>query len=185
MGTFAGIYFNIIFKADTVIQQVVLSTIQIFCLVTRLTYAMPGMGEWQINYDLPFILISIAVLSLISANQTTDFKYAFEQKFKIEKQKVDFEEMLNSFPDAVLIAGANRDAAESNRDLLDDSAWSSLGEERPRSRRNRPVVLPTVKFVNSKFNEFFDTESTGLNTFLASKVFHESNLTKDDFTKAA
>jgi len=53
--------------------------------------------------DLIFLVICTLVISLLSLNNAVDFKDAFEQKFYIQKQKDDFEEILNSFPEAVLI----------------------------------------------------------------------------------
>jgi len=74
MGTFAGIYINIVFDAQPMMLHLILGSIQVCCLVIRLTYSIPGIDDWALAYDLPWILICIAIIGLISANQHADFK---------------------------------------------------------------------------------------------------------------
>jgi len=69
---------------------------------------------------------------LVSSDRTSDFKEAFEQKFILQKQKDDFEEILNSFPEAVLIVEDHKSDAEDENRLADESARhldSECGQE--------------------------------------------------------
>jgi len=61
-------------------------------------------GSFSPNFDIPWVLISWGIIGLMSGDKAYSFKEAFEQKFVIQKQKDDFEEILNEFPEAIFIA---------------------------------------------------------------------------------
>jgi len=64
----------------------------------------------------------LIIVGLISSGHTSDFKEAFMQKIELQKQKDDFEEILNSFPDAALIVEDRQNDREEENIVADESA---------------------------------------------------------------
>jgi len=91
----------------------------------------------------------------MSGDKAYGFKEAFEQKFFIQKQKDDFEEILNSFPEAILIAEERKqEEAPRDQELSLDSAVRPLSNE---ANMNQRIALPEVKLANAKFQKFNDS----------------------------
>jgi len=64
----------------------------------------------------------LIIVGLISSGHTSDFKEAFMQKIELQKQKDDFEEILNSVPDAALIVEDRQNDREEENIVADESA---------------------------------------------------------------
>jgi len=123
--------------------------------VVRLEEQSETFGSFDAQFDIPWVLISWGVIGLMSGDKAYGFKEAFEQKFFIQKQKDDFEEILNSFPEAILIAEERKqEEAPQDQELSMDSAVRPLSNE---ANMNQRIALPEVKLANEKFQKFNDS----------------------------
>lgn len=94
------------------------------------------------------MLLYLVIIGIVSSDKTSDFKEVFEQRYALKQQNEEFEEILDSFPDAVLIAEDNKDDMEEGNRVVDESARRPLDAEHGPDEQ---MKLPPVKLVNNEF----------------------------------
>ena len=104
IGTFVYILLSVLFDGESLAQHLMLTGCELGILLYRTKFIIPNYEEfYNPARDAGWIVFCLIIIGLVSSDRTFDFKEAFEQKFILQKQKDDFEEILNSFPEAVLI----------------------------------------------------------------------------------
>jgi len=96
-----------------------------------------------------FAAVSIFINMLVMYESTSNVKKSFLQKHQITKQKDDFEAILSSFPEGIMIARTAKDdkqLASPRPDLQDVSLENSQIENLPLEANQ--IVLPDIRFAN-------------------------------------
>jgi len=177
MGNVVFIVINVLFDGESLAQHLILVACELSVLLYRLKFVMPYYGDYfQPKADAVSAIFVLIIVGLISSYRNTDFKEAFMQKFALQKQKDDFEEILNSFPEAALIVEDHQQESEEANRVANQSARPLDPERRD---QDEPVKVPIVKMLNAMFERLFATETVGFNTFLASKVFRETSIASE------
>jgi len=151
MGTMVFIITSVLFDGESLAQHLILVACELAVLLYRLKFVMPYYVEYDVSrptQPLFWASIVLIIVGLISSDRTSDFKEAFMQKFVLQKQKEDFEEILNSFPEAALIVEDNHQDPEEANSVANESARPLEPERRDQDKK---VDLPIVKMVNTEF----------------------------------
>jgi len=143
MATMVLILTSVFFDGESLAQHLILVACELASLLYRLKFVMPHYVEYDVprpTQPLAWAIIVLIVVGLISSDRTSDFKEAFMQKFALQKQKDDFEEILNSFPEAALIVEDNREDPEEANGVANQSARPLDPERRDQDEH---VKLPS------------------------------------------
>jgi len=117
------ILLSVLFDGESLAQHLMLTGCELGILLYRTKFIIPTYEEFfNPARDAGWIVFCLIIIGLVSSDRTSDFKEAFEQKFILQKQKDDFEEILNSFPEAVLIVEDHQSDAEVENRFDDESA---------------------------------------------------------------
>jgi len=151
MGNMAMLLTSVLFDGESLAQHLVLVGCELASILYRVKFVMPH----YVEYDTPlptqpliWAFIVLVVVGLVSSDRTSDFKEAFTQKFALQKQKDDFEEILNSFPEAALIVEDNQEIPQEANRVANETARPLDPERRGQDEH---IKLPIVKMVNSEF----------------------------------